>query len=32
MVVTLSRPELRDRRPDWGAGQRSFTSLHLEAR
>ncbi|HEV3212279.1 MAG TPA: adenylate/guanylate cyclase domain-containing protein [Acidimicrobiales bacterium] len=31
MVVTLSRPELRDRRPDWGAGQRSFTSLHLDA-
>jgi len=30
MVVTLSRPELRDRRPDWGAGQRSFTSLHLD--
>ena len=30
MVVTLSRPALRDRRPDWGAGQRSFTSLHLE--
>jgi len=30
MVVTLSRPELRDLRPDWGAGQRSFTSLHLD--
>ena len=30
MVVTLSRPELLDLRPDWGAGQRSFTSLHLE--
>ena len=30
MVVTLSRPELMDRRPNWGAGQRSFTSLHLE--
>jgi class 3 adenylate cyclase/tetratricopeptide (TPR) repeat protein len=30
MVLTLSRPELRDRRPDWGAGQRSFTSLHLD--
>ena len=30
MVVTLSRPELMDRRPTWGAGQRSFTSLHLE--
>jgi tetratricopeptide (TPR) repeat protein len=30
MVVTLSRPELLDRRADWGAGQRSFTSLHLD--
>ena len=30
LVVTLSRPELLDRRPNWGAGQRSFTSLHLE--
>jgi class 3 adenylate cyclase/tetratricopeptide (TPR) repeat protein len=30
MVVTLARPELRDQRPDWGAGQRSFTSLHLD--
>ena len=31
LVVTLSRPELLDTRPDWGAGQRSFTSIHLEA-
>ncbi|MFI5035808.1 MAG: adenylate/guanylate cyclase domain-containing protein [Acidimicrobiales bacterium] len=31
MVLTLSRPELLDLRPDWGAGQRSFTSLHLDA-
>jgi class 3 adenylate cyclase/tetratricopeptide (TPR) repeat protein len=30
MVVSLSRPELRDQRPGWGAGQRSFTSLHLD--
>ncbi len=30
-VVTLARPELLDRRPTWGAGQRSFTSLHIEA-
>ena len=30
LVITLSRPELRDRRPNWGAGQRAFTSLHLE--
>ncbi|HYM84152.1 MAG TPA: adenylate/guanylate cyclase domain-containing protein [Candidatus Dormibacteraeota bacterium] len=29
-VVTLSRPELLDRRPDWGAGKRSFVSVHLE--
>ena len=29
-VVTLARPELLDRRPDWGAGKRSFTSLFLE--
>ena len=29
-VVTLARPELLDRRPDWGAGKRNFTSLHLE--
>jgi class 3 adenylate cyclase/tetratricopeptide (TPR) repeat protein len=29
-VVTLARPELLDRRPTWGAGQRSFTSLYLE--
>jgi class 3 adenylate cyclase/tetratricopeptide (TPR) repeat protein len=30
LVVTLSRPELMDIRPHWGAGQRNFTSLHLE--
>jgi class 3 adenylate cyclase/tetratricopeptide (TPR) repeat protein len=29
-ILTLSRPELMDRRPTWGAGQRSFTSIHLE--
>jgi class 3 adenylate cyclase/tetratricopeptide (TPR) repeat protein len=29
-VVTLARPELQERRPTWGAGQRSFTSLYLE--
>ena len=29
-VVTLARPELIDRRPDWGAGKRSFTSIYLE--
>ena len=30
LVVTLSRPELMERRPSWGAGQRNFASLHLE--
>jgi class 3 adenylate cyclase/tetratricopeptide (TPR) repeat protein len=29
-VLTLARPELADRRPDWGAGKRNFTSLYLE--
>ena len=29
-VLTLARPELSDRRPDWGAGQRNFTSIYLE--
>ncbi len=31
LVVTSARPELLDRYPNWGAGQRSFTSLHLDA-
>jgi tetratricopeptide (TPR) repeat protein len=30
-LITLARPELLDRRPSWGAGQRSFTSLSLSA-
>ena len=30
LVVTLARPELIDRRPNWGAGQRSFVASHLE--
>jgi class 3 adenylate cyclase/tetratricopeptide (TPR) repeat protein len=31
LLVTLSRPELAERRPDWGATARSgFTSLYLE--
>ncbi|MDQ1602412.1 MAG: hypothetical protein QOE01_257, partial [Actinomycetota bacterium] len=30
IVVTLARQELLDRRPTWGAGQRSFSALHLE--
>ena len=29
-IVTLARPELTDRRPNWGAGTRNFLSLHLE--
>ena len=30
LIVTLARPELLERRPDWGAGKRSFTSIHPE--
>jgi class 3 adenylate cyclase/tetratricopeptide (TPR) repeat protein len=30
LVVTLARPELVERRPTWGAGLRSFTSIHLD--
>ena len=29
-ILTLSRPELLDRRPTWGAGKRGFTSIFLE--
>ena len=29
-IVCLSRPELLERRPGWGAGKRSFTSIYLE--
>src|SRR6188508_1576504 len=29
-IVTLSRPELLDKRGDWGAGKRNFTSTYLE--
>ena len=29
-VVTLARPELLEKRPDWGAGKRNFVSLSLE--
>ena len=29
-IITLARPELLDRRHDWGAGRRNFTSLVLE--
>jgi class 3 adenylate cyclase/tetratricopeptide (TPR) repeat protein len=30
LVVTLDRPELFERRPDWGRGTRNFTSVALE--
>ena len=30
LVVTLARPELFDRRPDWGVGHRAYTGLALE--
>ncbi len=29
-VLTLSRPELIERRPEWGSGRRNFVSLSLE--
>src|SRR5439155_25200880 len=29
-VLALARPEFADRRPGWGAGKRSFSSLYLE--
>jgi tetratricopeptide (TPR) repeat protein len=29
-VVTLARPDLLERRPDWGAGKRNFVSLALD--
>jgi class 3 adenylate cyclase/tetratricopeptide (TPR) repeat protein len=29
-IVTLGRPELAERRPNWGTGKRNFTSLYLE--
>lgn len=30
IVITLGRPELSDRRPTWGSGLRSATTLHLD--
>ena len=30
LVVTLARPELFDRRPEWGAARRNLTALALE--
>jgi class 3 adenylate cyclase len=29
-VLTLSRPDLLERRPDWGAGKRNFAGVYLE--
>jgi len=29
-ILALSRPEIHDRRPSWGAGKRSFSSTYLE--
>ena len=29
LVVTLSRPDILDRRPDWGTARSNFASLHL---
>jgi len=29
LIVTLARPELLERRPDWGAGRRNFLALDL---
>jgi hypothetical protein len=29
-VVALARPELAEKRPSWGAGKRSFSSLYIE--
>jgi class 3 adenylate cyclase/tetratricopeptide (TPR) repeat protein len=30
LIVTLARPELRERRPTWGIDQRNYTGLHLD--
>jgi class 3 adenylate cyclase len=29
LIVTLARPDLLDRRPDWGAGRRNFLAIDL---
>ena len=29
-IVTLARPELIERRPDWGSGRRNFSSIALD--
>jgi len=30
LVIALARPEMLERRPNWGAGQRSYASIGLE--
>ena len=30
LIITLARPDLLDRRPDWGAGRRNFLALGVE--
>jgi class 3 adenylate cyclase/tetratricopeptide (TPR) repeat protein len=30
LVITLARPDLLERRPDWGAGRRNFVALALQ--
>ena len=30
LIITLSRPELLERRPNWGAGRRAFLALDLQ--
>jgi class 3 adenylate cyclase/tetratricopeptide (TPR) repeat protein len=30
LIITMARPELFVRRPDWGSGQRSFVGISLE--
>jgi len=30
LILCTARPELYERRPGWGAGQRNFSSLYLE--
>jgi class 3 adenylate cyclase/tetratricopeptide (TPR) repeat protein len=30
LIITLSRPELLDRRPGWGAGRRAFLALDVQ--
>ncbi|MGZ4333931.1 MAG: ATP-binding protein [Gaiellaceae bacterium] len=29
-ILALARPEIHDRRPGWGAGQRAYSSIYLE--